>query len=111
MIELPLPLEPPHRLELGVSRAARADEVRMIGVRQPIRPGLGFPHDHPLVEDQRGVTRTRESERFRYRLQPLRVGDRMVATRDHAKRNVFTSGRVGQELGRLLGLCPNLEMR
>ena len=45
--------------ELGVRRAARADEVRVIGVRQPVRVGAGC-REHGLLLQREGDVRSEE---------------------------------------------------
>src|SRR6266566_5920627 len=64
LVQTVLAPEPAQRLQLRVGSAARADEIRMVRVREPVRPGLRLPHHRPLVEPERGVARARERERL-----------------------------------------------
>src|SRR3982751_4532709 len=46
-------LEPTKGLELRVGGSARADEVRLVRVREPVRTSLRLAHHGPLVDGQR----------------------------------------------------------
>src|SRR5438477_1935886 len=72
-----LALEPAKCLQLSVSGAARADEIRLVRVREPVRPPLRLPYHRPLVDPERRVTRARERECLGDPIEPFRVSDRV----------------------------------
>src|SRR5438034_7363014 len=78
LIQTVLALEPAQRLQLRVCSAARADEIRMVRVREPVRPGLRLPHDRPLIESERGIARARERECLGDPVESFRIGDCMI---------------------------------
>src|SRR5438874_13634136 len=55
LVQSSLAFEQPQRLQLGVGRPARADEIRLVGVREPVRARLRLTDDGPLVEHEGGV--------------------------------------------------------
>ena len=79
----PSPLQALDRPDLSLRRATRPDEVRVIGVRQPVGPRLRRSHHALLLEGEHGVARTRRGERVRDRPQPFGVGDRVPAALEH----------------------------
>ena len=66
-----------YRSELVVCGTARPDEVRVVGVRQAIRPLARSRHDRALFEEQDGAARTGKRECVGDRFDSLRVGDGM----------------------------------
>ena len=66
--------EQPRCVELSLSRVGRADEIRMIGVREPIRLGAHLGDDAPFLEPEHGVDDSGRQEVALDLLPPLRVG-------------------------------------
>ena len=85
------------RLDLLVCRARAAHEVRLVGVREPVRVRAERGEDGVLLEPQRRVARAREREHVGDRLVALRVGDRVRAPLGDAERHVLAGGDVGDE--------------
>ena len=65
------------RFELAPRRAARAHEVRVVCVREPVRPRARLRHDRTLLEREHGLGCSHEREQRLDRLPALRIGDRM----------------------------------
>src|SRR6266550_6358894 len=57
-----LALQPAKRLQLCVSRPARANEIRLVCVREPVGASLRLPHHRSLVEHERRIARPGERE-------------------------------------------------
>ena len=79
LVEPALALEPPDRPELRLGGAARAHDVRVVGVGEPVRPGARRRDDGLLAEAQRRLLRAEEREELGDRLDALRVRDRVPA--------------------------------
>src|SRR5689334_3392031 len=95
LVQAMLALEPSQRLQLRVSSSARADEIRLVSVREPVCIGLDLTYDRPLVELERSVARAREGERLRNPLEPLCVCDRVIPALEHAECDVLMRDRLG----------------
>ena len=78
-VEATVALEPADRAQLDVRGATRPDEVRVVGVCEPVCLGARRADDRVLVERERGVAGTGQRESVGDRLGSLRVGD-CVAT-------------------------------
>src|SRR5207302_9344937 len=72
-------LEPTNRFELGMRGASRADEVRVICVREAVRTGLRRPDDRALLEGKRCVVRPCGGEDSRDPVDALRIGERLLS--------------------------------
>ena len=76
---------PPRRSRRRTARicswagAARADEVGVVRVREPVRARLRRAHHDLLLEHEHGVARASRRERVGDRLGPLRVRDRVTS--------------------------------
>ena len=77
-------LQGAHGLELAPGGAARADEVCVVGVRQPVRVGPRRGDHGALLEREHRVGGAGGSEQRLDRLHPLRVRDRMPRAVEHA---------------------------
>src|SRR5256886_6669612 len=108
LVQTVLAPEPAQRLQLRVGSATPADEIRMVRVREPVRPGLRLPHHRPLVEPERGVARARERERLCDPIESFRIGDRVIPSFEHLEVDVFLGNGLGDELRCLSGLGPYL---
>ena len=76
-VEQAVLLERAHSLELGVRSTARADDVRVVGVRKPVRAGSRAGDDDMLIERQRCVARSRRGEQVGDRLSALGIDGRV----------------------------------
>src|SRR5918999_2099117 len=85
IVETPSPLEPAHGLDLGLRRTARADEVGVVGVRQPVRARLRCTDDGSLLKRQGRVAPARGGERSGDRVDTLPIRDAMPATLLHGE--------------------------
>ena len=95
-----LDVEPAHRLELRMRGAARPHEVRVVGVREPVRVGARRRHDGALLEHEHDLGRARGDEGVRDRLRPLRVGDRVPRALEHVQLRARPRGDRGEERAR-----------
>src|SRR5687767_11662511 len=66
--------EPADGRELVPRRAARADEVRVVGVREPVRPSASGSDDPGLLQREGRVVRADEAEQLGDRIAAPRVG-------------------------------------
>ena len=65
------------RGELPPRRVARAHEIRVVGVREPVRPPASLRHDRAFLEREHGLGCSHEREQRLDRLPALRVGHRV----------------------------------
>ena len=110
LVEAPRLLETADRLELHVGGAARADEVRVVGVREAVRLGSRGADDRALLQGQRRVARARCREHARDPVDALRVGDRVVAAVRDAEVCALGRRGVGDRL-RARAASLDLEVR
>ncbi len=82
--QLAAPTKSLYGSELVVCGTARADEIRVVGVRQPVRPRARGRHDRALFEEQNRAARACKRECVGDRLDALRVGDGMPSTIEDA---------------------------
>ncbi len=72
--------EEPRCVQLSLSRVGRADEIRMIGIREPIRLRAHLGDDAPFLEPENGVDDSGRQEVALDLLPPLRVRAGMGCT-------------------------------
>ena len=89
-LELARRLQGAQRLELFLRRAARPDQVCVIGVGEPVRLGARGRDHGALLEGEHGVARTGRVEHRLDRVQPLGVRDGVPPPVAHAE-----TGAVG----------------
>jgi hypothetical protein len=100
-----------YRSQLLVCGTARPDQVRVVGVRQAIRPRARRRHHGPLFEEQDGAVRAGKRERVGNRLDSLRVCDSVPFTVEDAESHPFLTGDTREEVGAVDPSAANLEMR
>ena len=88
----------PCGLELLPGRAARPDEVRVIGVCEPVRTRLRGADDTSLREGQHGARGARRRQHFRDRLGAFRIGERMARALLDAELDLLGGRDLGDEL-------------
>src|SRR5215471_4333604 len=99
-------LQPPNGFELRVGSSARAHEVRMIRIRQPVRARPGRPDHRPFLQRQRGVARPRRRQGSCDPVDPLRVREPAIAAGADLQLRYLGDGlRPGP------ALAPHLEVR
>src|SRR5262249_38367665 len=104
-------LEPADRLELLVGGARRADEVRLVGVREPVRVRPGGGEDGVLVEAERRLAGSGEGEDVGDRPAALRVRARVRAPLAPAKPDAPERRHVGHEPRPVAPARAHLEVR
>ena len=111
------PAQPTVRLELAdrrdlpVRSPARPDEIRVVGVRHPVRPRARLGDDRVLVEGKRGVAGSGEREGVGNCLGTPRVGGCIAAAVVDAKLDVVLRGDRDEQLGAGTACASDLEMR
>ena len=78
---------------------ARAHEVRVVGVREPVRGCAGRADHRVLVDGEGGVTRSGQGEHVGDRLRSLRERNRVRAPLSRAEDDVFLCSDANEELG------------
>lgn len=111
VLEPALTAETLDRPDLGFGRTARAAEIRVIRVCEPVRAGPGGRDDGPLPEREGGVARAEEGEQVGDRLAPLRVRERVPASLDHAELEPLGRRDTGEVAGPVQVYRAQLEMR
>src|SRR5581483_10931759 len=99
------------RFELLVRGAGGALEVRLVGVREPVRLGARGGEEGVLLELQDGVAGACEREQAGDRLVALRVGDGVAAALGDAKLDVLARGDLRDEPGAVDAGGAQLEVR
>jgi len=97
--------------ELVVCSTARPDEVRVVGVRQSVRPRACGRHDSTFFEEKDGTACSGKRECVGDRLKSLRVSDCMPATVEDAEAHSFFGGDACEEVGAVDPCAADLEMR
>jgi hypothetical protein len=109
--ELAAPPQSFYGSQLIVCGAARPDQVRVVGVRQAIRPRARRCHHRALFEEQDRAARAGKRERVGNRLDSFRVGDGVPSTVEDAESHSFLTGDAREEVGAVDSSAANLEMR
>jgi hypothetical protein len=91
-------------------RPTGSDEVRVIGVCEPVGTRARRGHDGTLLEQQNGSTGACKREQPRDRLGAFRIRDRMPAAVGNAKLQAFFGDEPGKEVGTLGLRAPKLQM-
>ena len=99
------------RVELALGRVGRADEVRVVGVRKPVRLGAHLRDHAPLLEREHGVDDTGGEQVALDLLPPLRVGARVGITLADLQPNLLGRGDASQERRSGRRRRPHLEVR
>src|SRR5579884_1304518 len=99
------------RLELPVSGAGGALEIRLVGVREAVRVGAEGREDRVLLEREHRVAGTGRGEHAGDRLVPLRVRERVPSPRGDGDGDARAGGDVPQEGGARGRGRPDLEVR
>ena len=108
--ERPAFLELVDGAQLLLGGPARANEVRVVGVRKPVRGGAGRADHRLLVDGQGGVARSGQGEHVGDRLRPVRERHRARAPLSRAEDDVVLRSDPNEEL-RPVGLRkPHLEL-
>ena len=94
-----LRFELPDRANLGVRRSAGADEIGVVRVGDPVRPGAGLGDDGVLVERERRVARAHQRQRVGDRLGALRVGGRVAPPVANLQQDVLLRRDSRDQLG------------
>ena len=94
-----------------VRRAAGADEVRVVGVGEPVRARARGPHDRALLQRERGLARAGGCEDARDPVDALRIGDHVVGALGDAQLATLGGRGGGDRVRALAGLAAHLEMR
>jgi hypothetical protein len=94
-----------------VGCTASSDQVRVVGVRQAVRPRARGGHDRALFEEQDGAARTGKCECVGNRFDSLRVGDGMPSAVENAEAHTFFAGNAREEVGTVDPCAADLEMR
>lgn len=92
------PLEAAKRPQLGPGRAARAHEIGVICVREPVRTRLRRADDGALREREDRAGGTRRGEQLGDRSGPLGVGERVIGALLDGEVDPFGMREAGQEL-------------
>ncbi len=90
--------KPTHGLELALGRSARANEVRVIGVRPSVRVAARRGDHRALLEGEHGLARAREREHGLDRVPALRVGDGMRRALGDGELDVRGRGDLTEKL-------------
>ncbi len=89
------------RAELLVRGAARANEIRMIGIRKSIRTGTSRRQDGALLEHEYGASRPGKHEDSFDRIHAFRVRDDVAAAVGDAQVDAFFCRETRDEVGAL----------
>ena len=100
-----------NRAQLLVGGTTRADEVRVVGIGQPIRARTGGAQDGALLEDEHRAACAGESEHSLDRVQPFRIGDGMAAAIGDPKLDSFFRREAREEISALHFRAAKLEVR
>ncbi len=111
LVESRFVAEPLDGDELPPRGAARTDEVRVIRIREPIRPRARLGDDRALLERQHGLRRAHEREQRLDRLQALRVRQRVRRPFDDRELDALGSRKPCEERRRVERGRPQLEVR
>jgi hypothetical protein len=104
------PLQAAQRPKLSAGGPARADEVRVVGVREPVRTRLRRPDDAALREREDGAGRARGRQQLSDRLRALGVRGRVVAPFLNRHLDALRLSDFGDELSACPMLRPDLQV-
>src|SRR5215203_1859287 len=110
MLEPAVRFEPADRAKLRVRSAARADDVRVVGVGEPVRPGAGRGNDGALLQAEGGLVGSEKGEKLWDRDRGLGVGDGMTASVVDREPESLGLRERGEELGSFDIRAAKLEM-
>ncbi len=107
----PCSLEPPYRPQLGVGGAARARQVGVVGVREPVRRALVADTTASSPRRKRRLLRAEEREQVGDRLDALHVRDGVPpALVDRARKALPLARAAARNVGRLRCPRPKLQV-
>ena len=92
-------------------RVESANEVRVIGVGEPVGALAGLGHDRTLLEHEHCLGSSHEREQRLDRLPALRVGDCVTLPRGDRELDAFVVGEIGEQRSGLARSGAQLEMR
>ena len=98
-------------LQLRAGGAALADEVRVVGVREPVRLGPQPGDERALLERQHGLGRARHREVRLDRIPALRVRGGVGLAVDHAHPHARGGGHAADERSAAVQRRPHLQVR
>lgn len=99
------------RAKLLVRRATRANEVRMIGIREPICSGARRSHHRTLLEDEHRPAGAGEREDAGDRLHSLCIRDGMPSAVENGEVDFLLPGYADEEVRALRPGSADLEVR
>ena len=108
--QLAAPTQSLHGSQLVVCRSARADEVRVVGIRQPVCPRARRRHDRALFEEQDGPAGAGKRERVRDRFDSLCVRDGVPPAVEDTETHSFLVCDAREEVGALGSCAADLEV-
>jgi hypothetical protein len=109
--QLAAPAKSLYGSQLVVCGTARPDEIRVVGIRQPVCARARGRHDRALFEEQDRAAGARKRECVGDGLDSLRVGDGMPSTIEDAEAHSFVAGDSREEVGTVDPCAADLEMR
>ncbi len=104
-------IEPGYRLELSPRRSTRPHEVRVIRVRESVRPSADLRDYGALLEREHRLGGAHEGEQGLDRLPALRVYGRVGRALDGRELDALGMRKPDEECRRLLRGCPELDVR
>jgi hypothetical protein len=96
---------------LVVCSPARANKVRVVGVRQAVRSRARSRHDCAFFEEQDSAAGAGKRERVGNRFDSLRVGDSVPSPVEDTEAHSFFTGNAREELSTIDPGATDLEMR
>jgi hypothetical protein len=99
------------RAQLLVRGAARANEIRMVGIRKSIRTGASRRQDGALLEDEHGAARSGKRQDSFDRVDAFRIGDDVATAVGDAEADAFLCRETRDEVGALRLGGAQLEVR
>ena len=96
--------------QLSTRGSARPHEIRVVGVGQAVRAGLGGADHSALGQSEYRTRGSGKGEKLRNRLRALRVGNRMTAAILDGQSDPFGSRHIRQKFGSRAVLGPHLEV-
>lgn len=111
LLQIPGAAEALDRTELFVRGAARAHEVCVIGIGEPVRTRARRRHHGTLLEEQDCSPSAGEREHACDRLDAFRIRESVTTALGDAELHAFLGGNPCKELGALWLGAPKLQMR